>query len=72
MDESSYLQCANGCLAYVHVGCAKSAPHWSCCTCRAKPKEAALSSPNLEDGFKSEGSESGEEKTIESMEFENL
>jgi hypothetical protein len=71
MEESVYFQCANGCLAYVHVGCADSAPPWTCPTCRAKPEEAAEKS-QAESESESAGKEPTiDEPTIETMEFEN-
>jgi hypothetical protein len=70
MDESVYHQCANGCFAYVHVGCADSAPPWTCFTCRAKPKEAAEAA-QAADASSSESESAGEEPTIETLEFEN-
>ena len=72
MDESVYVQCANGCLAYVHVGCADRAP-WTCCACRAKPEKAAEEAPAVErpSSSKDESESAGEEPTIETMEFEN-
>lgn len=72
MDESVYYQCANGCFAYVHVGCADSG--WTCYTCRAKPEEAAQADASSKDESESEsaGKEPTiEEPTIETMEFEN-
>jgi hypothetical protein len=74
MDESLYLQCANGCLAYVHVGCADSAPHWTCSTCRAKVEEAARAEQSAKSSTSSEDeseSAAGDIQATETVEFEN-
>jgi hypothetical protein len=37
MDEKEYLQCSNGCLAYVHVGCIENGDRsWVCLECKNK------------------------------------
>jgi hypothetical protein len=37
MDAKEYLQCSNGCLAYVHVGCIESGDRsWVCLDCKNK------------------------------------
>lgn len=68
MEERVYFQCANGCLAYVHVGCADSAPPWTCSTCRAKPDASSKDESESESAGEEE---TIEEPTIETMEFEN-
>jgi hypothetical protein len=76
MEESVYYQCANGCLAYVHVGCADSG--WTCSTCRAKPEEAAgeaqsaASSSEAQSGGEEPVEEPAIAEPIETMEFENF
>jgi hypothetical protein len=65
MDESLFLQCSEGCLSYVHVGCADSAHHWTCDKCSAK-REEAVESLNA-----SSEAEEPEQETIETMHFEN-
>lgn len=69
MDCGQFFQCATGCLAYVHIGCADSLQPWICYVCRAKPKEMAsdLVSSSADESV----SELEEQKPIESMEFEN-
>lgn len=72
MDESVYHQCANGCFAYVHVGCADSAP-WTCDKCRAKPQEPEqVHQEQYSESESDAGSASEiEEATIETIDFEN-
>jgi hypothetical protein len=36
MDDKEYLQCSNGCLAYVHVGCGNGDSLWECLECKQK------------------------------------
>lgn len=37
MDSKEYLQCSNGCLAYVHIGCIENGDRsWVCLECKNK------------------------------------
>ena len=74
MHERLFLQCSEGCLSYVHVGCTDSAHHWTCDKCRAKPEEAGESSNGSSEAeSESESGEEPEQETIEieTMHFEN-
>jgi hypothetical protein len=40
MDDSEFLRCSNGCLAYVHVGCiANGERSWKCLECKQKEQD---------------------------------
>ena len=71
MDESLFLQCSQGCISYVHVGCADSAP-WTCDKCRAKPQEPEqVHQEQHSESDSGSASEMEEEATIETIDFEN-
>jgi hypothetical protein len=47
MEPSSFVQCANGCEAYVHVGCQGSSDGpWKCSKCRASDERISAATPS--------------------------
>ena len=51
MDAKEFLQCSNGCLAYVHVGCIESGDRsWVCLDCKDKePDQVAAAVVTVEE-----------------------